>query len=722
MKEYRKSVLTFFGLLLVSVWMVAPIAAQQPVVTAEYSYRRYTTQDGLPTTFIDKLLIDSKGFLWIGSVAGVSRFDGQKFDTYLQGGYNKINYLNEAIPGYVDFLSTTKFFTLNTITNQISTTQFIDSLQLTFTRDMVTTPSNYRIFETADRKQKWFCELKGATIEKLFTNKIFNNFDGTEGLLFDEKNRELYAPVAESGVYIVKNNQTAKLIKIKRPYTIFEYNNEICAITSFGIYALRNNQFEQIISCSVYNQEGQIKVVTDANNDLIFYSSNAVYRLSSNQLEKVFKGNIINDLVLDNEGNIWIASNEGLYCLFKLQFKNFTIKNDIVRCVVKKNDGKILIGSSKGELKEINPTDSYNASTRIYTPSRYNAAFFYSYGCTVNDKTYLPGPGDILVLQRNESKWLHLPFYDPYKFVNALSDSLLIAGGPHLTVLFDLNGNLLKKYDDNYLGQQINANSYADSEKRIWLGGDKGITILRNEVLYKKMFEEQLSKITIMGKDEQNRIWIGSENRLFRSNGDTVEFIRKFDNLLTNIHFTRSGLAIFCTIGGIYIFNNDLTHYTFYNHDNGFTGQEPFEANLTEDHFGNVYLPTLEALVSFNPQQLLTKQSPPKLYIQSLSVSSDNIHWQKTDTLHLRLSHTQKNVRFSYIGLSYSQAQNVRYQYRLLGFQNQWSNPVSERQVTFNNLPPAKYTFQLKASAGTEETQTDTISSDFLTSRKSFVE
>jgi len=424
----------------------------------------------------------------------------------------------------------------------------------------------------------------------------------------------------------------------------------------------------------------------------------------------------VQDLVLDNEGNIWVATNKGLYCLFQLYFKNYAVKNDIIRCAIEKNDGKILFGSLNGVLGLIDPASSYSISTKNYTPSKYGAAFFYSYGCALKDKVYLPGPGDILAVQGNNSNWLNLPFYDPYMFVNRLNDSLFIAGGPELILLFIQSGKLLKTYNNNsrsYFGQLIYTIPYTDNENRIWLGGEKGISILKNEESYKKIFNKQLSKIKAMGKDMQNQIWIGSENRLFRSEGDTVKFVRKFNSLITNIFFTRNGFAIFCTMGGIYIFDKDLTHYSFYNHNNGFTGREPFEANLAEDSLGNVYLPTLEALVSFNPQQLFTKQSPPKLYIQSLSVSSDNIHWQKTDTLHLNLSHTQKNIRFSYIGLSYSQAQNVRYQYRLLGFQNQWSNPVSEREVTFNNLPPAKYTFQLKASAGTEETQTDTISLPF---------
>jgi LytS/YehU family sensor histidine kinase len=56
---------------------------------------------------------------------------------------------------------------------------------------------------------------------------------------------------------------------------------------------------------------------------------------------------------------------------------------------------------------------------------------------------------------------------------------------------------------------------------------------------------------------------------------------------------------------------------------------------------------------------------------------------------------------------------NVRYHYRLLGFQNKWSEPVKQREITFNNLPPGNYTFEIYADAGTDESRCETQSIAF---------
>ena len=47
-----------------------------------YSYEFYNSAHGLPSSEIVALAKDSKGFLWIGSSAGISRYDGYEFHNY----------------------------------------------------------------------------------------------------------------------------------------------------------------------------------------------------------------------------------------------------------------------------------------------------------------------------------------------------------------------------------------------------------------------------------------------------------------------------------------------------------------------------------------------------------------------------------------------------------------------------------------------------------------
>ncbi|MEO7045544.1 MAG: two-component regulator propeller domain-containing protein, partial [Ferruginibacter sp.] len=54
--------------------------------TNAYQTKVFGTQNGLPSSEITSLAQDSKGYIWVGSSAGASRFDGMTFTNYLKSG------------------------------------------------------------------------------------------------------------------------------------------------------------------------------------------------------------------------------------------------------------------------------------------------------------------------------------------------------------------------------------------------------------------------------------------------------------------------------------------------------------------------------------------------------------------------------------------------------------------------------------------------------------
>jgi len=52
------------------------------IFSQEYSYRHYTVKDGLVQNQVITMFQDSKGYIWLGTKGGVSRFDGLKFKNY----------------------------------------------------------------------------------------------------------------------------------------------------------------------------------------------------------------------------------------------------------------------------------------------------------------------------------------------------------------------------------------------------------------------------------------------------------------------------------------------------------------------------------------------------------------------------------------------------------------------------------------------------------------
>ena len=215
--------------------------------------------------------------------------------------------------------------------------------------------------------------------------------------------------------------------------------------------------------------------------------------------------------------------------------------------------------------------------------------------------------------------------------------------------------------------------------------------------------------------DKNGKLWLICGYNLVSMENDSVNVEYTFSENLYNLHITRDGIMIVATNDKLFlspvIDRLDFIRYDQYNGYNNAFGIPG--THLAEDKDGNVYISTLEKVVSFNPEELLNKIQPPRLYLQKSMNSTDNTRWEAFDTNTPTMSYQHNNIRFMPIALSFSATKNIRYHYRLVGFQNEWSEPVKHREITFNNLPPGDYLFEVYADSGTNESKCETLAFSF---------
>jgi signal transduction histidine kinase/ligand-binding sensor domain-containing protein len=63
----------------------------------------------------------------------------------------------------------------------------------------------------------------------------------------------------------------------------------------------------------------------------------------------------------------------------------------------------------------------------------------------------------------------------------------------------------------------------------------------------------------------------------------------------------------------------------------------------------------------------------------------------------LELTHDRNDLRVDYVALGFGPGEDLRYQYRLEGAQDEWSTPSNQRTVNFANLAPGHYRFVVRA-------------------------
>ncbi|MDB4286341.1 histidine kinase, partial [bacterium] len=99
----------------------------------------------------------------------------------------------------------------------------------------------------------------------------------------------------------------------------------------------------------------------------------------------------------------------------------------------------------------------------------------------------------------------------------------------------------------------------------------------------------------------------------------------------------------------------------------------------------------------------------PELVIKGTSVFFEPMGERNLN----HLSNDENHLTFNYVGLWYQNPLAVTYRYKLTGVTHEWIY-LSDRSITFPNLSPGKYTFEVQATAGSwNESQVSSSSVSF---------
>ena len=103
------------------------------------------------------------------------------------------------------------------------------------------------------------------------------------------------------------------------------------------------------------------------------------------------------------------------------------------------------------------------------------------------------------------------------------------------------------------------------------------------------------------------------------------------------------------------------------------------------------------AVVRFSPTPLGESGPPPVVRVTGLATEERSL----APPLPSTLPWSERDLTFSYIGISFRDERRVRYRTRLEGYDPGFGRETSARSVRYTNLPPGRYRFQvLAASAG----------------------
>lgn len=208
----------------------------------------------------------------------------------------------------------------------------------------------------------------------------------------------------------------------------------------------------------------------------------------------------------------------------------------------------------------------------------------------------------------------------------------------------------------------------------------------RDEILGEPLGDKQVRASTI---DSTGNLWLATNNGIIKYDGRQFTTYTTEDGLLVNdirdilVDKQRN---LWCAMwgGGVAIYNGEnfqtITTKDGLVHNN--------VRSIFEDSQGNLWFATDGGVTKYT----LRMDILPR--VKLTKVIADNVYTEFGEEL--QLSAKARRVVFAYQGVSFQQAM-LFFTHKLEGYETDWSQPSTEKQVQYEGLKPGRYTFLVKA-------------------------
>jgi len=107
---------------------------------------------------------------------------------------------------------------------------------------------------------------------------------------------------------------------------------------------------------------------------------------------------------------------------------------------------------------------------------------------------------------------------------------------------------------------------------------------------------------------------------------------------------------------------------------------------------GRLWISTEDGAATINPAQIRTNTKPPQVVVEQIVVDGKPV-----EPVGGRIEFRGREVQLDYAALSLAIPEAVRFKYKLEGFDRDWRDAGTRRQIVYANLSPRTYRFRVTA-------------------------
>ncbi len=728
--------------------------------TEDVQIKVYGFEEGLSHRNVFAIQQDSAGYLWMGTINGLNRFDGIRFRHYHSTSKEyriPKNYITDVLVTHDNALylaSPNMLVHYDPYSGQSTEYPFNEGQQI---RSAEVTP--HHLLED-EKQQLWMVNYashtRSSTVERL-------DSIGSQPIL------------ALAGEY-----QGRPFVADKKEFYLAAYYNELWKLDHEG----RIIQKEKINSRNTIThlqiQKNKLWILTDRGE--VFYK--IADKIEKHPVSQKLDGNNLNAFWVDQNENIWIGGYANLW-FYDAKLEQLTNYDNPIRQLTKNTvhyrqifqdrQGVIWVASDFGAIKIVR-SDRLFQNYLFGGNEHCNNGYCSIRGITADeerDKVYFAYYNSIHTLDLatqeinplfKNKRFYNLPFglmYDnnylytgnglkinlAEETIDTLFESTASDKG---VVTKDKNGVLWFAYekqiycfDENLqakttpfqdllkdrLQSDINYLHHGSYDNYTWLATNAQGLFRWNPSdstlthLHTKNSKISADRILAIYEDEAFYLWLATANGLCRYHIPTGEF-QTFttadglsNNFINGILSEGDSCIWVSTDNGLSRLSKANLQFTNYNKQDGLTDNEFNRISFYQAPDGRMYFGGLNGVNSFYPsasfgQHVKKNQAP--ILLTSFSRFDGKIdslitysNFKEVDST-IYLSPRDHFFTFEFSLADYASHQQNKYSYMLEGFEPEWSNSTENNTARYYNIPAGNYTFKVRA-ATTEDNWGATI-------------
>ena len=511
----------------------------------------------------------------------------------------------------------------------------------------------------------------------------------------------------------------------------------------------QNSISQDMVTNLAFFDDGTLVIGTLRGLNFYDAENNNFSRISAKTGSKSSLSNDFINCLLPDKDVLWIGTESGginKMMLPKLITRNYiydidhpnSISPNPVNAIYEDKNGDLWLGTVEGGLnRKLKGSNSFIHYTTSNTDLSHNSVSTIEMDGNDNlwAGTWGGGINIINLNQLSNPTFTHMDF--PTQYIAVLKYDTINNGmwiGTNRNIFFyDLQSQRIIDPLANPSFQRIwgTLGCLTDTENNLYMGTSEGLAIIRLNTYNRKTSKFKsvnftgngekiaplfMRNITSMFLSSDKSIWIGSNGygicRMSHSKkGYELQFLDKEHGLAHNTVFgileDENGLIWISTGHGLSCYNPATNHFANYTTNDGLISNQfywnafyksPTNKNI---YFGSNYGLTELIGIQQNSTTNTGKIIFTKLQILNKPVWFGDNRYLKSDIAYaekVNLHEKDKSFSIEFAALGYDNPSTVSYSYRLLGFDDKWINTGADRRfITYTNLRPGKYTFQVRA-------------------------